>query len=256
MEADIGHDCRDDRVVGQLAILHHVHRAHDEDVVAVDDLAFLVDAEAAVRIAVVRDAEVRAVLEDGLLQGLEVRRAAAVVDVRAVRQRVNDLDRGAEVAQDLRHRLAGGAIRAVEHDLDALEALLARRDHELHVLIQEIRAVLDVADVLRRRARVVIVRLELMHDGLELILDGIRQLVAVAAEELDAVVVERIVRGRDDDAGLSLMLACEVCDGRRRDDAGEHRAAARRADAGRQRRLEHLARDARIAADDDERLLF
>ena len=256
MEADVSHDRRDDRVVGQLALLHHVHRAHDEDVVAVDDLALLVDAEAAVGVAIMRDAEVRAVLEDSLLQGLEMRRAAAVVDVRAIRQRVDDLDIGTEAAQDFRHCLVGSAVGTVEHDLDAVEALLAGREHEFHVLVEKVRAVLDVADVLCRRARVVVVRLELVHDGLELILDGIRQLVAIAAEELDAVVVERVVRGRDDDARLGLVLAREVGDGRRRDDAREHGAAACRADAGRQRRLEHLARDARVAADDDERLLL
>lgn len=115
--------------------------------VAVDDLALLVDAEAAVGVAIVRDAEVRAVLEDSLLQGLEMRRAAAVVDVRAIRQRVDDLDIGTEAAQDFRHRLVGRTVGAVEHDLDAVEALLAGREHEFHVLVEKVRAVLDVADV-------------------------------------------------------------------------------------------------------------
>ena len=113
-----------------------------------------------------------------------------------------------------------------------------------------------MADVSARRTCVVVVLLELVHDGFELILDGIRQFIAVAAEELNAVVVERVVRSRDDDAGFGLVLACEVRDGRRWDDAGEHGAAACRADTGRQGRLEHLPRDARIAADDDERLFL
>src|SRR5580692_2560811 len=46
------------------------------------------------------------------------------------------------------------------------------------------------------------------------------EFVAVAAEELDAVVLPWIVRGGDDYAGVEAMCACEECDGRCGDDAG------------------------------------
>ena len=55
-----------------------------EDLVSVDDLAGVVDREAPVGVPVEREADVGAVLEDGLLQDLDVGRAAAVVDVGAV----------------------------------------------------------------------------------------------------------------------------------------------------------------------------
>ena len=54
-----------------------------------------VDREAAVGVAVVRDAEVGAVLDDGGAQRVEVGRAAAVVDVETVRLGVDRDDLGA-----------------------------------------------------------------------------------------------------------------------------------------------------------------
>ena len=56
-----------------------------QDLVAVDLVALRVHGQAAVRVAVVRDAEVRAVLDDGGPQPLQVGGAAAVVDVQPVR---------------------------------------------------------------------------------------------------------------------------------------------------------------------------
>ena len=49
------------------------------------------------------------------------------------------------------------------------------------------------------------------------------------------------------------MLDREVRDRRRRDRAAEHHAPAHRADAGGERGLEHVAREARVLADDDAR---
>ena len=68
-------------------------------------------------------------------------------------------------------------------------------------------------------------------------------------EELDAVVLGRVVRGRDDDAEVER----EQRDGRRRQDAAEDAVAAGRDDAARERLLELDARGARVAADEDLR---
>ena len=73
-------------------------------------------------------------------------------------------------------------------------------------------------------------------------------------EELDAVVVVRIVRGGDHDAAIGAQRARQVRDGRRR-----HRAHQLHVDAGGdqpgfQRGLEHVVGDARVLADDHHRL--
>ena len=57
------HDGGDDGVVGQPAPLAQRDREQREDLVAVDDLAVRVDRQAAVRVTVVRDADVGPVLD-------------------------------------------------------------------------------------------------------------------------------------------------------------------------------------------------
>ena len=94
-----------------------------------------------------------------------------------------------------------------------------------------------------------------MHDLFDLVLDLVGQLVAVAAEKLDAVVAEGIMRSGDDDARRHLMLFRKIRNGRRRYHARDDRMAARRADARRQRRNEHRPGNPRVASDQDLRLL-
>ena len=62
VEAEVAHHGGHDGVVAQLAALVQRERADGQDLVAVDDLAGRVDGQAAVGVAVVRDAEVGAVL--------------------------------------------------------------------------------------------------------------------------------------------------------------------------------------------------
>ena len=86
---------------------------------------------------------------------------------------------------------------------------------------------------------------------LDLMLDLVGQLVAVRAEQLDAVVVERIVRGRDHDAEVGAHRAGQHGDGRRRHRAEQQHVHADRGEAGDQRGLDHVAGKPRILADDD-----
>ena len=66
--------------------------------------------------------------------------------------------------------------------------------------------------------------LALARTRVDLLLDGefgfVGELVAVGAEDLDAVVLPGIVAGGDDDAGGEAVLAGKVGDGRGGDDAG------------------------------------
>ena len=88
---------------------------------------------------------------------------------------------------------------------------------------------------------------------LDLGLFVVGELEAEVAEELDAVVGEGVVRGRHDDAGVGAALDDQGGEPRRGDDAGDLDRAAAAGDAGDQRRLEHGARDARVAADQKAR---
>src|SRR4051812_18753026 len=90
------------------------------------------------------------------------------------------------------------AVRAIDHDLHALEIEIARegRFAEFYVARPRIVAPAHLAELRRRVAAH-----RLVHFGLDRRLDLVRKLEAVAGEELDAVVLIGIVRGADDDAG-------------------------------------------------------
>src|SRR5581483_9482610 len=75
----------------------------------------------------------------------------------------------------------------------------------------------------------------------------VRELVAARVEELDAVVLRRVVRRRDDDPEVEPG----ECDRGRWKDAPDDRVRAARDDAAHERSLELRARTARITPDED-----
>ena len=91
------------------------------------------------------------------------------------------------------------------------------------------------------------------HPGADLFLNRVGKLHALAAKELDAVELRRIMRSGDDDAAVKLVLDGKQCHGRRRDNAAAVRTAALGHDTGGQSTLEHSARKTRIATDADVR---
>ena len=84
-------------------------------------------------------------------------------------------------------------------------------------------------------------------------LPGVGQLLALRREELDAVVVERVVRGADHHAQVQPQRARQVGHAGRGQRAGQQHVDAGRGEAGLQRGLEHVAGDARVLADQHRR---
>ncbi len=96
----------------------------------------MVHGEAAVGVAVVRDAEVGPVLDDGGLQEVEVGGAAAVVDVQAVGRGADRDDLGTGLREGLGSAPGGGAVRLVEDDLQAVEAVREHAEEVGDVLVE------------------------------------------------------------------------------------------------------------------------
>ncbi len=89
------------------------------------------------------------------------------------------------------------------------------------------------------------------HQVFDLGLDLVVELVAVRAEEFDAVVGVGIVGGGDDDAGVGAQAAGDVGDAGRGQRADEEHIHAHGEDAGGDGVLEHVAGEAGVFADDD-----
>ena len=86
---------------------------------------------------------------------------------------------------------------------------------------------------------------------LELVLDRVVELEAVTVEDLEPVVVGRVVRGGDHDPGRELAVPGEVGEGRRRDDTDDVDVRSEAARPGGDGRHEHVARSTGVLADDD-----
>ena len=112
-------------------------------------------------------------------------------------------------------------------------------------------AVLRVVDALgaAELGRGELLRQVALDQLLDLALDLVGELEAVRPEQLDAVVVVRVVRGRDHDAEVGAHGAREHGDRRRRHRAGQQHVHADRGEAGDQRGLDHVAGEAGVLAD-------
>ena len=171
----------------------------------------------------------------GRLQVLRVRRADAVVDVDAVRLGADRDDVRAELVEHRRRDVVAGAVRAVDDDAPALEVELGRETCSCRT-----RCSGPPASSMRRA-------LPSCADGTHASGSSITlsiacstlvgKLRARAGEELDPVVVERIVRRADHDAGGQAQRARQVRDRRRRQRARTDRRRRRRRTAPPRARL-------------------
>ena len=141
---------------------------------------------------------------------------------------------------------------AVEGDLHAgeIDALRANGLHGmLHVALDGIGDFLDGAHGIARRT--VGIHRAGFDCRLNFVLDLVGELEALTVEQLDAVVLGRIVACADHDAAITLELLGQKGDGRSRDDAREQRGAAHARDACAHGGFQHIAGKARGLAHDD-----
>ena len=115
--------------------------------VASDDTALLIHAQAAVSIAVIGKTDVQPLLYHELLQALDVGGPCIVVDIRTVGLCIDDVGIG---AQRIKHRLSdvpGTAVSAVQTNLDTLERVDSEADQIAHVAVATGRIVHSAANV-------------------------------------------------------------------------------------------------------------
>ena len=248
LEPEIRHHRADDAGLGQPAVVAPAFGDHGEKLVAVDQMAVLVRDQDAVGIAVERDADIGAHLAHLAAERFRRGRAAIVVDVEAVRL---DPDRdhvGAKLPQRVGRDPVGGAIGAVDDDAQAFERQVARQRAfgEFDVAVVHAVDALGAAEIAAAGEALGQIA---VHQPFDLALGLVGQLVAVRPEQLDAVVVERIVRCRNHDAEVGAHRAGEHGDRRGRHRAEQQHVHADRREAGHERGFDHIAGKPRIFAD-------
>ena len=146
----------------------------------------------------------------------------------------------------------GGTVGAVDDDLETFKRERLRK-RRLEVHDEAALGVVDAggaADVFA--GGLVFLEVAGLEDqALELFFDSVRQLEAVVAEDLDAVVLIGVVARRHDDAGVGAHRARDEGDTGGGQRSGEHDIDAHRGDARADRLLDHVARQARVFADHD-----
>ena len=85
--------------------------------------------------------------------------------------------------------------------------------------------------------------------GLDQVLDLVRKLQPVRAEELDAIVIIRVMGRADDDPGLGPKSAGQIGNGGGRHRPGQQRIDTSRGETRLQRRFKHISGDAGVLAD-------
>ena len=154
---------------------------------------------------------------------------------------------GLEAAEQLRRRGAGSAVGAVHQDFQTRQIRLNGGGDKVDVVpLQLTHAVVAAADLPPGAHLHGLLGEDLLLDPA---LHRVGELVALAAEDLDAVVLIGVVAGGDHDARVRPLLYSEVC--HCGGGYGAHRlhVASHRADACHQSGFQHVGGDAGVLAD-------
>ena len=247
---EIRHHGRDDARLGKAAVVLPALRDHREQLVAVDQMAALVDQDDAVGVAVERDADVGAHLAHLAAQRLRRGRSAFLVDVESVGVDADRNDVGAQLPQRFRHHLVGRAVGAIDHHAQAVEAEMARQRAlgEFDVAVMD---AVDAAGAPETGALRQFLVEAFVEQLLDLHLDVVGEFEALRAEQLDAVVLEQIMRSGNHHAEIGAHRFGQHRHRRRRDRAEQQHVHADRGEAGHHRVFDHVAGKPRVLADHD-----
>ena len=183
--------------------------------VSSDDITLLVHAQAAVGVTIEGKTNIQTLLHNKLLQTLNMRRTGVVVDVRAIRLVVYDIGISTQGIENALSDIPRAAVSAVQADLDTLEGIDAETDQIAHITVTACHVVHRATDVLttsKGQFRPVLIKD--MEFAVNIVLHQqqgfLRHLLAVAVDQLDAVIIVGIVAGRDHDATVKVIHTSDV----------------------------------------------
>src|SRR5699024_9651034 len=123
-----GHHRCDDGVGDKLAALFHITAVDIENVVAGNDVAFFIDAQAAVSIAVIREPDIKPLFNHKLLQRFNVGGTCVQVDIEAVGFGIDDVGCRAKGFKHSLGNIPARTVGTVKADLDPAEGIHAQAD--------------------------------------------------------------------------------------------------------------------------------
>ena len=202
----------------------------------------------AVRVAVKRHADVGAVFLHQLRDHQGMQRPALGVDVEPVGRNAGFDDRSPEFPENPRPDVVGRTVGAVQHHFEPAEFFVADGAlGEFDVAAARVVQPIGLAELIA--ADVVRIQIGFENQPRDLRLRLIFQFVAEGAEDLDAVVVVRIVGSRQHDAHIGGQRTREMGNGRRGNGSHQKHIAARRDKSAGDGGFQHVAGKTRVFAD-------
>ena len=218
VKAEIGHDRGNHGVHQQLAPFLHILTVDIKDMVTGDNIALFVHTQAAVGIAVVSKANIQAILHNVLLQHLNVGGACIAVDVVAIGFRIDHVGLR---THGIKHGLCdipGGTVGAVQANLDALERIHSQRNQISDVPVTACHIVHSPSDLISLCHGQFF---PLFAEGFQFSVQigfhqfngGLIHLFAKAVDQLDAVIIIRIVGGGDHNTAVKILGTAHIGNG-------------------------------------------
>ena len=256
VQTKVGHYCGDYRVAYQLTPFLHVLAVQIQNVVAGDDIALLIHAQAAVCIAIVSKAHVQAIVHHEFLQNFDMGGAGIGIDVIAVGVIVDHVGLGTQGIKYILGNIPGGAVGAVQTHLLALEGILAHADQVADVAVSAGDMVHGPADLVPVGQGQLVPLPAKGHQlaveiGFDQGDDALIHLLAEGIDELDAVVVVGVVGGGDHDAAVEILGPGHISHGGGGGHVEQVGIRAGGHQTAHQGVLEHVAGAAGVLADDD-----
>ena len=173
-------------------------------------------------------------------------RAAMTIDVEPVGGHANGHHVSAQLPENGRRHLVGGAMGAIDDDLESLERA-ALGEGALCELDIAALSVFQAHRAAQRRRLGQGFRPAVLHQRFNIGLGRVRQLEAVRAEQFDPIVLEGIVRGRDHHAEVGAQRAGEHRHRRGRQRADQHHIHAHGGENRRSAPAPAYSRDSRVS---------
>ena len=255
MQAQVGHDRGHHRITGQLALALQIQTAGGHHLVAVNEHTVLVHGQAPVGVTVEGDADVVAARLYHGSQRIHVGRTAFIVDVDAVGVGIDNVGTQlGELVKEPGRSGIGGAVGAIHQDAQASQIAGDGGLEVVNVVGHRLlRHIAHLADLPVSLAGNIVVAKE--DDILNLLLQLIGELKALAVEDLDAVVLKGIVAGGNDDTGIRPLVHRHPGHTGGGQSAQIQHVGTGGAQSSNQGALQQVPGDAGVLADGDHRLL-
>ena len=226
-------------------------RKHVKNFIAIDGYTIRTHQQAPVTVAIQRNAHVCAMCKHRRLQSCQMGRATTLIDIQAIRRHPDRDDFGAKLVEYQRSNTVSSPVRAVDDQFQATQRIASKSAlAELDI------PPLRIIDAPRAAHGFGGHTLEIAPEvALDLLLDGVAELVALARKELNTVVEVRVVRSRNHDAGLRTVGARQIGDGRGRQRPEQVGFDTSRSKPGFERRLEQITGTTRVLADQHARAM-